>query len=367
MKLLIIILILLTGCTKEKIQNKTIEYGEKTTLYDLIKNESITSPNIEIIADKLETRTIEYKINNKKVKIKLKITDTTKPLLQVQNTYYIEQNKNFDIKKVIFFGDNYDREPKLEIIGQYDTTKLGTYNLKIKVTDKNGNKTEKETKIIVEKKQNQTYTQNKYKFEDFKNNYKDYIHGIDVSVWQGDVDFQKVKEAGCEFVMIRIGYGPNSDNSYTLDKKFKQNIKNAKEAGLQVGVYFYSYATTKEEAKKEANWIIETLNNEKLELPIAFDWESWTSFDDYHLNFLDINNIAASFMDECLKQGYDTMLYSSLNYLNNVWNLDEYKIWLAHYTKQTTYDKEYLIWQNSSIGTINGINGYVDLDLMKKR
>ena len=191
--------------------------------------------------------------------------------------------------------------------------------------------------------------------------------GIDVSVWQGDINFKKVKEAGAEFVMIRIGFGHDSKNNIVMDSKFKNNIKNAKEEGLLVGIYFYSYAKTIDEAKKQASWIIQELNGINLDLPITFDWESWTYFDDYQLNFLDINNIAKAFMDECIKAGYDSMLYSSLNYLNKVWNLKEYKTWLAHYTKKTTYENDYLIWQSSSTGSINGINGAVDLDVLYKK
>ena len=376
MKILLILLLLLTGCQKEtkipeetKITNETkelnIEYGNQTTLYDIIKDETITSPNIQIKRDELGTQIIEYKTNEKIVTLNLNIVDTTKPILQLQKTYYVEINKNFDLKSKLFFGDNYDRTPTLEIIGTYDTTKLGTYPLKVKVTDSNGNITEKETQIIVQNKQQTSNNTQYYNFKTFKQDYKDNILGIDISVWQGNIDFQKVKEAGAEFVMIRIGYGNDSKNNIVMDSKFQNNIKNAKEAGLKVGIYFYSYAKTQTEAINQAKWIIEELNGQSLDLPIAFDWESWTYFDDYKLNFLDINNIAKAFMDECIKNGYESILYSSLNYLTYVWDLKDYKVWLAHYTKNTSYEN-YIIWQNSCTGTINGISGAVDFDIIKR-
>ena len=372
MKILLLLLLLLTGCQKQTKYNSEItkeinlEYGNPINLYTIIKDENITSPDIQIKRNELKTQIIKYKTNDNIVTLKINIVDTTKPILQLQKTYYTEVNKNFDLKSKLFFGDNYDRTPKLEIIGTYDTTKIGTYPLKVKVTDSSGNITEKETTIIVQKKK-QTTAKNPvyYNFETFKQDYKDNILGIDVSVWQGNIDFQKVKEAGAEFVMIRIGFGNDNKNNIIMDSKFQNNIKNAKEVGLKVGLYFYSYAKSEKEAINQAKWIIKELNGQSLDLPIAFDWESWTYFDDYQINFLDINNIAKAFMDECIKNGYESMLYSSLNYLNYVWDLKDYKIWLAHYTKNTPYEN-YQIWQNSCTGTINGINGAVDFDIIKR-
>lgn len=373
--ILILFIILLTGCKKENIVYKemVVEYGSKISLQEIEKSQIIT-PKINIETTELGTKNIIYKTkeNNNIItnNLKINIVDTTKPVLGASSTYYTEIGKKFDLKSKLFFGDNYDRNLKLEIIGSYDINKIGTYPLTLKVTDSSGNYTEKETKIIVRNKQNITpNTPTYYKFDEFKKEYKNdnTMVGIDVSVWQGDINFKKVKEAGAEFVMIRIGFGHDSKNNIVMDSKFKNNIKNAKEEGLLVGIYFYSYAKTIDEAKEQASWIIQELDGIKLDLPITFDWESWTYFDDYQLNFLDINNIAKAFMDECIKAGYDSMLYSSLNYLNQVWNLKEYKTWLAHYTKKTTYEKDYLIWQNSSTGSINGINGAVDLDILYKK
>ena len=368
----ILIILLLTGCSRELKNQKevTIEYGTTSSLYSLV-DDNIITPDTEIKAEKLGKQMVKYKYRDENgfvnTSLVINVVDTIKPVLQVQSVYYAEVNKKFDLKSKLFFGDNCDRNLKLEFIGTYDTEKEGTYPIKIKVSDESGNITEKETKIVVQKKiGSSNYKPTYYKFENFKNDYKDNMVGIDVSVWQGDIDFEKVKNAGCEFVMIRIGFGHDSKNNIVIDSKFKNNIENAKKAGLLVGIYFYSYAQNVEEAKVQAKWIINELNGIKLDLPIAFDWESWTYFDDYNINFYDINNIAKAFMDECIKNGYDSMLYSSLNYLNLVWDLDNYKTWLAHYTKKTSYDKDYMIWQNSCTGNIDGINGAVDFDIMKR-
>lgn len=368
--LLILFLILLTGCSKDNKIYVNIEYGSINSLFNLVNDKNIIVPDIEIKGNKLGKQIIKYKTkkNNKIVNntLVVNVVDTTKPILQVQSTYYTEINKNFDLKSKLFFGDNYDRRLNIKFIGSYDVTKEGTYPIKIVVSDSSGNVTEKNTNIVVQKKQRSNNNTKFYNFNDFKNDYKDNMVGIDVSVWQGNIDFEKVKKAGCEFVMIRIGFGHDSKNNIVLDSKFKKNIINAQKAGLLVGVYFYSYAKNIGEAVEQANWIIKELDNIKLDLPIAFDWESWTYFDDYNINFYDLNNIAKAFMNECIKNGYDAMLYSSLNYLNLVWNLDNYKIWLAHYTKKTSYEKEYIIWQNSCTGNIDGINGTVDFDIIKR-
>ncbi len=200
------------------------------------------------------------------------------------------------------------------------------------------------------------------------NNYKNNNTevGIDVSEWQGDIDWNKVKNAGATFVMIRIGHGTNDDGTYYEDKKFAQNLVGAKTAGLKVGIYYYSKAISSDEAIKQAKWIISVLNGEKLDLPISFDWESWSSFNSFHINYNDLNNTAKSFMDEVIKAGYKGMNYGSVSYLEKIWSLDAYPTWAAHYAKVIDYSKPYYIWQAANTGRIDGINAHVDLDVLNK-
>ena len=142
--------------------------------------------------------------------------------------------------------------------------------------------------------------------------------------------------------------------------------KKAKEASLDVGVYLYSMASNKKEASKQASWVIKTLNNEKLELPIVFDWENFSSFNSYNLNFNDINSIALSYLYTFKKNGTDGMLYSSKNYLENIWNIDNYSVWLAHYTNNTNYSGKYKVWQLTNNAKIDGIDNLVDVDILYK-
>ena len=187
--------------------------------------------------------------------------------------------------------------------------------------------------------------------------------GIDVSEWQGDIDYEAVREAGATFVMMRIGVKLDSGEDPTLDKKFLDNIKNAKEAGLKVGVYLYSKAKSLEEAIDEANWVLDTLDGETLDLPIVFDWEIWSNWNSYHLSFHDLNEMPKAFIKTVEEEGYEGMLYGSKFYLENFWDGTYDNVWLAHYASSTDYEG-YMMWQFSNIGRIDGIYGDVDLNVM---
>lgn len=311
--------------------------------------------------------------DNKKIKliINIDVVDTTKPLIILKDSFTVTEGYNKNLTDVIISVDNYDSKPKREIVGEYDFNTVGSYDLIYKVTDNSGNIVEKEFTLNVLKKQtsNQNNTNNSYiDFQDIvleHKNDKTEI-GIDVSKWQGEIDFKKVKEAGCEFVIMRIGVQDGFGGEYIIDPYFEQNIKNATSNGLKVGVYFYSYAVSIDDAKKQANWIIDTLGDNKLQLPIVYDWEVWSNFNSLNLSLFEFNKVADTFLNEIENHNYEAMLYSSKNYLENIWDNQNYKTWLAHYTKKTNYTGEYYIWQLCSDGKIDGIKGYVDIDVLYK-
>lgn len=382
---LILSLLLLCSCNKEEvIKKKTIvneskltslEYGQKYLLNDLV---SVTDGQIlkgdkEIEYSSLGDIIINYEYkdidsNIIKKSFNIPVVDTTNPIINCSSKYTYKKGKDIDILDNLFCGDNYDRDLKCNLEGNYDNKKVGEYDLKITATDSSNNTTSKDIKLIINNEDSKSSTSTQINIKDIiaKHKTQNTEIGIDVSSWQGDVNWNKAKEDGVEFAMIRIGYGHNSKGEIVVDNYYEKNIKNAKDAGLKVGIYFYSYATNKEDAIKEANWIIKKLNNIKLELPIVFDWESWNSFDNYDLNIYDINNIAEEFNKVVTTAGYEAMKYGSLNYLNTVWKLDNYKTWLAHYTDETSYEKDYYIWQLTNRGKVNGINGNVDLDILYK-
>lgn len=186
--------------------------------------------------------------------------------------------------------------------------------------------------------------------------------GIDVSKWQGDIDWKKVKADGIEFAIIRIGYGKHANQK---DSKFERNYKGATSVGIPVGVYHYSYATSVDEAKIEAAQVLSWLNKRKLDLPIYFDIEdkSQASLDKKLLN-----EICKAFCNIIEANGYWTGIYSSKNWATNIISGSElgkrYTYWIAQYNSKCTYNGPYDIWQYSSTGRVSGINGFCDMNYM---
>ena len=324
----------------------------------------------EIITDKVEDQEISSKCKFKYIKgklnVKVHVIDSLKPVLMLGDTMTVTEGYDKKLEEVIVSIDNYDQDPKREIIGEYDLNKVGTYPLHYKITDASGNINEKDFTLNVVPKKNSNGQTTSIQFEDVLKNYKTDQNeiGIDVSKWQGVIDFEKVKNAGAKFVMIRLGYQNGYGGDYTIDPYFKQNIENAKKQGLKVGVYFYTYAHSKKEAKKEAKWVLENIKNYTLDLPIAYDWENWSTLITLKLNLVEFNDIMKTFIDEIQKNNYEAMLYSSKNYLENIWDTNVSSVWLAHYINKTTYEGKYKIWQLCENGRIDGIKGNVDIDIL---
>ena len=295
------------------------------------------------------------------------VTDNTPPLMIWSGDgAVVIKGEPFDIKSVIAYGDNADPDPKVEYEGDVDTDTVGSYPLHVTVSDASGNSIDWDFTVnVAESAPAYSDDSTPYNFSDFvKSNAGDGRHfGIDVSSWQGDIDFEAVKKAGCEFAIIRIGY--SHDGEVTMDDKFEQNLERAKTAGIPVGLYMYSYDNTEEEVRSAAQWIVSQLGGEALELPVAFDWEDFGVFQTYEMSFIGLNRLYDAFADELEAAGYDAMLYGSKTYLEKIWaNTYTRPVWLAHYTDNTDYASPYRIWQASSSGRIDGIAGAVDMDIM---
>ena len=380
---LITIIILFTfGCSKNVAEinineNLNFIYGD-----DIFYNDLVTISNGSLLdSGKInysEPGNQEVKINyidTKKhkgtIKVNINIIDNEAPLLNISSNIYSLINNTIDICSRAFYGDNADRKPKCEISGNYDIYNQGIYELTIKISDESGNKVEKNIKLHIVDELNNNNDEENVIEDNISDTIKRYkndntLIGIDVSSYQGDIDWQEVKNSGVEFAMIRIGFGHNSEGKIILDNQALNNLKGAKKVGLKVGGYFYSYATELWEAKEQANFIIENLKGISFDLPIAFDFEDWNNFKNYNINFYDINNVAKEFINTLEDNGYNGMLYGSKYYLNNIWDSDTYLTWLAHYTYETNYEKDYYIWQFSNTGVVPGINGYVDLNILYK-
>lgn len=180
--------------------------------------------------------------------------------------------------------------------------------------------------------------------------------GIDVSVWQGNIDFNKVKAAGIDFVIIRAGYGRLSSQK---DKNFETYYTAAKKAGLKVGAYWYSYAQSASEAKLEANACIACIKGKTFDMPIYFDVEdsSMTGFSKATLT-----GFVTAFCDTIKSNGFKAGVYANLNWFNNYLDYStlksKYSIWLAQWSKTKSIDCD--IWQFADNGKVSGISGNVD-------
>lgn len=281
----------------------------------------------------------------------------------------IEQGNDIDLVNNFLCGDNYDEKPKCHIEGTYNPNEIGTYKLKYIAEDSSKNKTEKEFILdVIEKQENKTQPEETYiPFEEILNKHKteNTKIGIDVSRWQGEINFEKIKNAGSEFVIIKAG-GSERDGEIYEDSYFKTNIENAIKNNLEVGIYFYSNAGSIKQVQDEIKYVLDLIKNYDIQIGIAFDWEEFQEFNGYNINLHTLNEMAKTFLETVKEKGYNPILYSSQYYLENIWKLEEYDTWIARYADTNTYEKEYIMWQLCSDGKIDGINGYVDIDVLYK-
>lgn len=355
-------------------ENLTIEFGKKAKISDFIQNLNGTLlDDYEIDTEYLGQKDFTFEflnIKNKKRKSTFTLTavDKTKPQIFSGSSYTVEVGYEKKLEDVLLSGDNIDDNPTREIIGEYDFNTIGDYNLTYVVTDSSNNKTSKDFVLHVIEKPTTTNkpTRKDNYLNDIITNYKteDTKIGIDVSKWQEEIDWEKVKNSGVEFAIIRVGYQTEYDGKNVIDPYFTQNIEGAKAVGLPVGIYFYSYAKTVQQATEQAEWVTEQLSDYEIDLPIAFDWESWTSFNTTGMSFYTINKVANTFLDKITHNGYKAMLYGSSSYLKDIWYPSKYDTWLAHYVAKTNYDGDYFLWQMCDTGKVGGIDNYVDINIM---
>lgn len=185
------------------------------------------------------------------------------------------------------------------------------------------------------------------------------MKGIDVSQWQGNIDFNKVKAAGIDFVIVRAGYGREISQK---DPYFEQNYARAKAAGLNVGAYWYSYAISAADAKKEAQTCIQAIKGKQFEYPIYFDLEESSQLSK---GMAFCSSLVTAFCSELESNGYFAGLYCSTGYLNACINenvRNKYAIWVAQWNSTCTYKGTYGIWQYG-VGKVNGVTGDCDMDI----
>lgn len=358
---------------KDNLTVKVYDELRVSDFIDTIEGKIITNDKVDTSSlGNKEITFIYFNKNDKKRrgKFKVKVVDTEKPLVWLSSSYNIRVNSDVDLEKTIMCADNYDANPSCKIVGEYDVNTTGSYKLSYVAKDSSNNEEVIDFTLNVYEPSNDSSGVDEVpvttSFNEVLSNYKKSNNeiGIDVSKWQGKIDFKKVKNAGASFVMIRLGSQSGVGGNYVIDSYFEENIKGAKASGLKVGVYFYSYADSVKEARKQAKWVLGKIKKYQIDLPVAFDWECYNSFNGMELSLFGLNEVADEFLKTVKKEGYGTMLYGSKNYLNSVWKYNDNDVWLAHYTKETDYDKEYVMWQLCQNGKIDGIDTMVDINVL---
>lgn len=299
--------------------------------------------------------------------------DKTPPVL-VATDYSTAEINASQIPGPSFCVDDRDKTVTITYEGDYDLTRVGEYPLTRVATDSAGNVTKKAFTLRVvekkDKKDDEPAKMDPYPLANAISKWKtDKTQiGIDVSKWQGDIDWAKVKAGGVEFVMMRLGVQDGFRGERYVDRKFIQNFKGAQAVGLPVGVYFYSCATCAEDGAADAKFVYKTLteNGFTPDLPIAFDWEDWGNITGARMSLNDLNESFQMFSGILQAAGLKTCIYQSKSYLaNGFWyDMDKYDVWLAQYYKEPTYEGKFFMWQFSATGVVPGISGDCDLDLM---
>lgn len=195
----------------------------------------------------------------------------------------------------------------------------------------------------------------------------DALVGIDVSSHQKDIDWPAVAEAGVDYAMIRLGYRGYDQGGVYVDSNWEKNVSGALEAGLQVGVYFYSQAITVEEAIEEAQLVLKNIRYYDITFPVVFDWECiGPDARTYGLSSRMVTDCTAAFCQTIAAAGYTPMFYFNQSMARDTFRLpelQEYDFWLAQYADAMTFAYDVQMWQYTNSGQVPGIPTEVDLNL----
>lgn len=219
-----------------------------------------------------------------------------------------------------------------------------------------------------------------YNLENFKSNDKgeiEYVEGenikskkgIDVSKYQGEIDWVKVKADGVEFAFIRLGYRGYGNALLVPDENFIKNIEGAINANIEVGVYFFSQAISTAEAIEEAEFVLNYIKDYQINYPVVFDTEEIINDSSRTENLTkeELTNICITFCERVKTEGYSPMIYANIKRYTTMLDLkklENYEKWYAQYDSTPYYPYEFSIWQYSEKGYVDGINGMVDLNIL---
>ena len=193
--------------------------------------------------------------------------------------------------------------------------------------------------------------------------------GIDVSAHQKEIDWEQVAASGVDFAMVRMGYRGYEKGTLNKDKYAVANLEGALDAGLEVGVYFFSQALTPEEAEEEAYYLLELIEGYDITMPVVYDWEHVSAEDARTADMRDrktLTTCSKVFLETVETAGYWPMLYFNRNQgrkLLDLGALDQYDFWLAAYTPRMTYPYKVKMWQYTNEGTVPGVTGPCDINV----
>ncbi len=195
------------------------------------------------------------------------------------------------------------------------------------------------------------------------------IRGVDVSQYQGDIDWQAVYDSGIRFAIIRAGGRYYGSGELFTDDCFAKNLEGAKAAGLKVGVYFFSQAVTEDEAREEARYTAQLIGDTELELPVFFDWERVSDSESrtYDLGGAALTDCAVAFCEETEALGFDAgvYVYSETGYYGyTLLRLSDYTIWNSSIGNYPYFYYAHSMWQYSFKGAVDGIDHDCDMDMM---
>ena len=195
--------------------------------------------------------------------------------------------------------------------------------------------------------------------------------GVDISSNQGNVDFDKLKKAGCNYCMIKVGARGYASGKIVMDENFEKNLEEAEKAKLNIGVYFCSQAVTKDEVREEAEVLLDAIEDFDINYPVVFVMENIED-DMARIEALETRertNFARIFMDEIEDAGYKPMFYGNKEWLMTMLDLEELEdreVWLAQNGDKPDYPYEFTMWQYETEGSVNGIDGDVALSISFK-
>lgn len=201
--------------------------------------------------------------------------------------------------------------------------------------------------------------------------------GVDVSEHQGEVDWKAVKAAGMDFAILRLGYRGATQGTLYIDESFEKNFQEATDAGLFVGVYFFSQAVTEKEAEEEADFVLKTLGDRKTAYPVVFDWEIPAASEELPEKDMRVRDIpgdqaakfGAAFCKKIKAAGYTPCVYTNKYWAYEFFDLEQWKdydLWYAEYEKAPSLYYDFRLWQYTDTGSVPGIEGGVDINICFK-